>query len=341
MKIPDPSAAKKMTLAGQKRLAEEEALRSKLAAEEEERQKRLEKNWKTQSKKFAEAAISQNDHIEVSSVTFPSKLIEVGFEIEEIGDISRHYYEDLPRARIIEDLKDLIPTFSSHAPESALRIWRYWEDVDEELRGEIESFLNKPKSKYEPGDLRDHLSRNADFKRLHLPRFESILDEIQAAAEKVKTVMLISNWKRFEFGEVDNLLSQASDGKYFFSSSDLFDAELSPLAPENKFRIAWASGTYSHFNKPRQVISANGLAWLTGDDGQRLCEAIGTRIQQSAEKGLASLKLGFEAEILKDDDGYIGTCPSEDFLVELISLLGYVCKTKNEPECITSFNITW
>jgi len=40
MKIPDPSAAKKMTLAGQKRLAEEEALRSKLAAEEEERKKK-------------------------------------------------------------------------------------------------------------------------------------------------------------------------------------------------------------------------------------------------------------------------------------------------------------
>lgn len=341
MKIPDPSAAKKMTLAGQKRIAEEEALKTKLAAEEEERQKRLEKSWKIQSKKFVEAAISQNEYVEFSSVTFPSRLIDLGFEIEEIGDIAKHYYEDLPRAQIIQDLNDLIPKFSSNAPESALRIWRYWEDIDEDLRYEIESFLNKPKSKYEPGDLREHLSRNADFKRLHLPRFESILDEIQAAAEKVKTVMLVSNWERFEFREIENLLSQVSDGKYFFSNSDLFDDELNPLAPENKFRISWKSGSYSHFNKPRQVTSANGLAWLTGDDGQGLCEALGTRIQQSAEQGFASLKISFEAEILNDDDGYIGTCPSEEFLVELISLLGYSCKTKKEPDHTTSLTITW
>lgn len=173
MKIPDPSAAKKMTLAGQKRIAEEEALRTKLAAEEEERQKRLEKRWKIQSKKFAEAAISQNDYVEFSSVTFPSRLIEMGFEIEENGDIARHYYEDLPRAQIIEDLKDLIPKFSSHAPESALRIWRYWEDVDEELRDEIESFLNKPKSKYEPGDLMDHLTGMPTLNAFIYPGFNS------------------------------------------------------------------------------------------------------------------------------------------------------------------------
>jgi hypothetical protein len=158
MKIPDPGSAKKMTLAGQKRIAEEQALREKLAAEENERQKRLENNWNVQSKKIANAAISQNDYVECSSVTYPGRLLKLGFEIEEIGDIARHYYEELPRVQIIENLKNLIPQFTAQAPESSLRIWRYWEDIDQELMDEIEVFLNKPKSKYEPGDLRDHLS---------------------------------------------------------------------------------------------------------------------------------------------------------------------------------------
>jgi hypothetical protein len=278
MKIPDPGSAKKMTLAGQKRIAEEQALREKLAAEENERQKRLENNWNVQSKKIANAAISQNDYVECSSVTYPGRLLKLGFEIEEIGDIARHYYEELPRVQVIENLKNLIPQFTAQAPESSLRIWRYWEDIDQELMDEIEVFLNIPKSKYEPGDLRDHLSKNANFKGLHLLGFESILDEIQAAAEKVKVAMLTSNWKRFEFGDTENLLSQVSGGKYFFSTTDLFDDELRPLAPNNKFRVSWKNGSHSYFKKPQQVVSADGLTWLSGDDGQRLCGALGERI---------------------------------------------------------------
>lgn len=341
MKIPDPGAAKKLTLAGQKRIAEEEEQRAKFAAEEVVRRKQLDKNWKLQSKKLVKAAINQRDFIEVAAITFPRKLMDSGLEIIEIGDITRHYYAELPRAEIIEDLLTLIPQFSARAPDSALSIWRYWEDIDDELKREIENLLNQSNTQFAPGDLKDFLSRNVNFKRLPLSQFEPVLNKLQAAAEKVKTIILASNWKIFKFDKVENLLTQTLDGKYFFAKNDPLDDELRVLTSANKLRILWKNSGSSYFNKPREVICASGLSWLKSDEGQSVCERIGGRIQQAADEGLASIWIGIEAGILRDEYGFVGTCPNEEFFVELISLLGYSCKLEKDPDYIANFRIDW
>lgn len=330
-----------MTLAGQKRIADEEEAKARLAAEELKRQKQLERNWKAQSKKLVDAAIGQHQYLIVEDIIFPKKLIELEFEIVEIGDITRRYYDDLPREKIIDDLRKLIPKFSDKRPGGALRIWRYWEDIDKDLGREIEKFLNKPDSMYEPGALMEHLKKNTKFRSLSLARFQPLFDEIQAATEKVKTVIKTSNWEGFSFDKSETLLSQVCDGRYFFSKQDSLDDELEPAASGNKFQINWEHGMYTSINKPSNVICADGLAWLSESEGQRFCQSFGNRIELAAGDGKSEITLSLEAELLHDDDAFVGICPNENFLTELISLLGYTCKTQKDVNQITYFHIAW
>jgi hypothetical protein len=107
MKIPDPRVAKKLTLTGQRRIAEEEEARIKLAADETQKRKRLRRAWTVQSRKLVDQAMSPKKFMQVASVAFPLQLIDLGFEIVEIGDITTHYYGELPKAQIIQDLRGL------------------------------------------------------------------------------------------------------------------------------------------------------------------------------------------------------------------------------------------
>ncbi len=341
MSIPNPRFAKKMTLAGQKRIADEEEAKAKLAAEELKRQKQLEKNWRSQSRKLADEAINQRQFLIVENVIFPQKLIDLEFEIVEIGDITRHYYGDLPREKIIDDLIKLIPKFSDKRPGGALRIWRYWEDIDKDLGREIEKFLNKTDSIYEPGAFMEHLNKNTKFRSLSLARFQPLFDEIQSAIEKVKIVMQASNWEWFAFDKSETLLKQACEGKYFFSKKDNFDDELKPAASGNIFQINWEHGVYTSINKPRNVICADGLAWLSESEGQRFCQSFGNRIELAASDGKSEITLSLEAGIVQDEDAFVGLCPNENFLTELVSLLGYTCKTQKDADQVTYFHIAW
>lgn len=341
MKIPHPRVAKKLTLTGQRRIAEEEEARIKLAADENQKRKRLQRAWMVQSRKLVDQAMSPKKYMQVASVAFPRQLIDLGFEIVEIGDITTHYYGDLPRAQIIQDLRDLIPKFSAHAPESALRIWKYWEDIDADLRNEIEDFLNEPRSKYDPESFKDHLAKHPKFKNLNLSRFESVLNEIQKGIENLRTVKQISNWDIFIFESADKLLLQVPVGKYFFSNKDSLDEELKPAAQGNNFKISWGSGSSSLMNTSKTVVCSDGMFWLNSDEGQQLCRGFGQRIGAAANLGESSITFTIDAHILADGNGFVGIIPSVDFFVELITLLGYDCSHEEVKNQIISLEVAW
>lgn len=342
MKIPDTNAAKKMTLAGRERVAQEVIERVASEKEAAKHQRKLERTWNLQTRQIVNAAIDQKTSVSLPSIVFPKRLIDLGIEILEIGDITGHYFKSQPRVEIIEQLRKLIPTFSAQAPESALRIWNYWEDIDKELEFEIEKFLNRAKSsKFEDGEFLSYLGGNSRFKRLPLSRFDAALKKIQDAIASVKEIMQISNWTSFKFNEVDQLLKKIPYGRYFFSKADEFKDELQVVVIGNKFEISWADGASSYFNPPKNLVSADGLTWLVQDDGQRLCLEVGKRISQMATEGHSSLILFLDATLLSDEDGFLGTIPSGDFLVEFISLLGYKIKRNKVLGRVIEFEVSW
>lgn len=330
-----------MTLAGQKRIADEEEAKAKLAADELKRQRQLERNWKSQSKKLVEAAISKHHSLRVACVIFPERLMSLGFEIVELGDIRHRYYDDLPKMKINGKLAGLIEKFSDEAPTAALKIWRSWVDMDKELTKEIEKFLNKPKPKYEPGELVEHLRKNANFKRLSFTDLGRSLDQIQTVIEQMKTDLQISDWSRFAPEGSESLLEQARNGKYFFSRQDSLGSDLAPIESNNRLQIHWKNGTHDLMNMPRHVISAGGLSWLAGNEGQQFSKLFGHRIELAASEGKSEIILNLEAGILKEEDTFVGMCPNENFLTELITLLGYTCKTPKNKNQITYFQVTW
>lgn len=341
MKIPDPRVAKKLTLTGQRRIAEEEEARIKLAADENQRSKRLRRAWMVQSRKLVDQAMSPKKFLQLGSVAFPRQLFDLGFEIIEIGDITTHYYGELPRAQIIQDLRDLIPKFSAHAPESALRIWKYWEDIDTDLRIAIEEFLNQPRSRHHPESFKDHLSKHPKFKNLQLSRFESVLNEIQGGIENLRAVKQISNWDLFIFEDADDLLSRVPVGQYSFSTKDNLDDELKPVAEGNNFQITWGNGSSTMMHSPKTLVCADGLCWLNSDAGQQLCRGFGQRIESAANLGESSITFNIDADILTDEDGFIGVIPSVDFFVELVTLLGYSCSPNEVKNQIISVDVAW
>lgn len=341
MKIPDPRVAKRLTLTGQRRIAEEEEARIKLAADENQKCKRLRRAWMVQSRKLVDQAMSPKKFLQVGFVAFPRQLIDLGFEIIEIGDITTHYYGELPRAQIIQDLRDLIPKFSAHAPESALRIWKYWEDIDTDLTVAIEEFLNEPRSKYHSEGFKDHLSRHPKFKNLQLTRFESVLNEIQNGVEKLRTVKQISNWDVFIFEYADDLLSRVPVGQYSFSTKDNLDDELKPVAEGNNFQITWGNGSSTMMHSPKTLVCADGLCWLNSDAGQQLCRGFGQRIESAANLGESSITFNIDADILTDEDGFIGVIPNVDLFIELVTLLGYTCSPNKVKNQIRSVEVAW
>jgi hypothetical protein len=342
MKIPDISTVKKMTLAGKERVIQEESERLASEIDAKRYQKKLERTWDLQIRKLVKSAIDQKNSVSSTSIIFPKRLIDEDFEIVEIGDITDHYFKDRSRADFIERLDKLIPTFSAHAPESALRIWDYWEDIDKDLKLEIENFLNRAKSsKFEEGEFLRHLGGIGKFKRLQLARFEAVLQNIQDSIRTVKEIMLISNWTSFKFKDVDQLLKKTLDGRYFFSKAYGFNDELQVAVMGNKFEISWADGVSSYFNPPKNLISADGLTWLMQDDGQRLCVEVGKRISQRANEGFSSFILFLDANLLSDEDGFMATSPSGDFLVELISFLGYKIKRNKVLGKVVEFEVSW
>jgi hypothetical protein len=341
MKIPDPRVAKKLTLTGQRRIAEEEEARIKLAADENQKRKRLRRAWMVQSRKLVDQAMSPKTFMQVASVAYPRQLIDLGFEIVEVGDITTHYYGEMPRAQIIQDLRDLIPKFSANAPESALRTWKYWEDIDTDLRNEIEDFLNEPRSKYHPESFKDHLAKHPKFKNLQLSRFESVLNEIEKGIENLRTVKQISNWDIFVFETADILLSKVPVGKYCFSKKDHLDDELKPAANGNNFQISWGSDASSFMNAPKTVVCAGGMVWLNNGDGQKLCREFGRRIESAANLGESSINFTIDADMLMDEAGFIGIIPSVDFFVELMTLLGYTCSPNITKNKNTTIEVAW
>jgi hypothetical protein len=341
MKIPDPRVAKKLTLFGQRRIAEEEEARIKLAADETQKRKRLRRAWTVQSRKLVDQAMSPKKFMQVASVAFPRQLIDLGFEIVEIGDITTHYYGELPRAQIIQDLRDLIAKFSAHAPESALRIWKYWEDIDTDLCNEIEDFLNEPRAKHHPESFKDYLAKHPKFKNLQLSRFESILHDIQKGIENLRIVKQISNWDIFVFETADILLSKVPVGKYFFSKKDNLHDELKPAVAGNNFQISWSSDASSLMNTPKTVVCAGGMVWLNSGEGQKLCRDFGKRIESAANLGESSIDFTIDADMLMDEAGFIGVIPSADFFVELITLLGYTCSPNKVKNRIIGVAVAW
>ena len=341
MKIPDPRVAKKLTLTSQRRIADEEEARIKLAADENQKRKRLRRAWMVQSRKLVDQAMSPKKFLHLGSVVFPRQLFELGFEIIEIGDVTTHYYGDLPRAQIIQDLRDLIPKFSAHSPESALRIWKYWEDIDADLKIAIEEFLNEPRSKYHPESFKEHLSKHPKFKNLQLTRFESVLNEIQKGIENLRAVKQISNWDLFIFEDADDLLSRVPVGQYSFSTKDILDDELKPVAEGNYFQITWSNGSSALMQSPKALVCANGLCWLNSDAGQQFCRGFGQRIESAANLGQSSITFNIDADILTDEQGFIGVIPSVDFFVELVTLLGYSCSPNEVKSQIISVDVAW
>ncbi len=342
MKIPDTSAAKKMTLAGRERVAQDALERMASEKEAKKHQKKLERIWNSQILHLVNAAIDQKTSLNVPSIAFPKRLVDVDIEIIEIGDITDHYFKNQSRVEIIDQLFKLIPAFSAHAPESALRIWNYWEDIDRELECEIEKFLNRAKSsKFEDGEFLNYLAGHSRFKRLPLSRFDAILQKIQDAMASIKEIMQISNWTSFKFNEVDLLLKKIPDGRYFFSKADAFEDELHVAVVGNKLKISWEDGVSSYFNPPKSLVSADGLTWLVQDDGQRLCREFGKRISQRANEGQSSLNLFLDANLLSDEDGFFATCPGENFFAELISILGYKNKRKRTLDKVVELEVSW
>jgi hypothetical protein len=340
MKIPDPRVAKKLTLTGQQRIAEEEEARVRLAADENLRRKRLQRAWMVQSRKLVDQAMSPKNFLQVASVAFPRQLIDSGFEIVEIGDITTHYYGQLPRAQIIQELIDLIPKFSALAPESALRIWKYWEDIETDLRNSIEDYINVPNSRYDPEGFKDYLAKNPNFKKLNLTRFESVICEIQKGIENLRSVKQISNWDIFIFESSDKLLLQVPVGKYFFSKKDNLSDELVPATEGNNFQISWGDGA-SSLKTLETVVCANGMAWLNSDAGQKLCRDFGGRIESAANLGQSSIAFTVDADILTDEDGFIGIIPSVNFFVELMAQLGYTCSLNKVNNQIIGLEVAW
>ncbi len=294
-----------------------------------------------QSRKLVDQAMSPTQFMDVTSIAFPRQLIDLGFEIIEIGDITTHYYGELPRAQIIQDLRDLISKFSAHAPESALRIWKYWEDIDTDLRNAIEEFLNQTRSRHHPKSFKDHLSKHPKFKNLQLSRFETVLNEIQSGIENLIAVKQISNWDVFIFEDADDLLSRVPVGQYFFSKKDNLDDELKPVVEGNNFQITWSKGSSSLMHSPKALICADGLCWLNSDTGQQLCRGFGQRIESAANLGQSFITFKIDADILTDDDGFIGVIPNVDFFVELVTLLGYTCRPNEVKNQIISVEVAW
>jgi hypothetical protein len=173
-----------------------------------------------------------------------------------------------------------------------------------------------------------------------LNRFESVICEIQKGVENLRTVKQISNWDIFIFESVDTLLSQVPIGKYFFSKKDNLSDELVPAAEGNNFQISWGSGAFS-IKTLNTVLCAKGMAWLNSDAGQKLCRDFAGRIESAANLGQSSIAFAVDADILTDEDGFIGIIPSVNFFVELIALLGYDCSPTKVNNQVIGLEVAW
>ena len=343
-----------------KRLAEEK----RLALEAEEEQKNylqlVQEGWDQQMKTMIAAAVEGTNGVNlINPIYLFSQLIQLGFQIYEVGWVKNQEVVDLNRldknelqvrtnwlTSLSTGVQELFDNFISG---SQADIAPYYGGSDryqmKMLKALNESFLEK-----ETVFDGDH-TMWVDVPERIRDKYRSHFGHISNAIRYYKRASLDLSYKIPQKSVVE--LPDLIFGEYQFSQECKAQDILVPekkieknAAKANFFKVNWkVKSKFKVEFLQEPLFSCQGLSWISNEYGQELVESVFFTLRKASERGDSKVVLFFEKT--KDGWNFLNhfeyrkpSCSPED-INQILSLAGYKITKTNSGSSKFNIHVAW
>jgi hypothetical protein len=341
--IPLAKEAKKGTDTARQRLADEEASERDRELTTRKRNRDLNRLWARQEVQIVNAATKSELFIATKKVVGASDLIGLEFEVIEHGDLSSRRVDPVVDGELLEKLERAIQQFLNSVGTQALHHWVYLDDFDADTHEVVRNFIDSSDSREsEDGTLKNFFRRkNGKFLRMHYAALDRIFSSLQMVANEVRRHLDLVGISSLRGAESAKASVVEPGAPYRYGISDKPDSILAPECKGNWFQISWAHVESPKAKSTQVLLSAVGMRWLSSHEGQAASSHISTAIEAATNAGLNNCTLTFGGpHFLVSEESNV-VVPSQDYVGELLRLLGYQVSTSdNRCEPLTT-HVSW